>query len=122
MSDEPVERLRGICLRLPEASEKEAWGDPTFRVADKIFAMAKFGDGRVSVWFKAPEGSQLVLTEADPDVFFVPPYVGSKGWVGMRLDDNPDWDETESLMRRSYSMIAPKRLAARLEEGTGNRG
>lgn len=122
MSDEPVERLRGICLCLPEAFEQEAWGDPTFRVAGKIFAMAKFGDGRVSVWFKAPEGSQTMLTEADPDVFFVPPYVGSKGWIGMRLDQQPDWSETENLVRRSYSMIAPRRLAARLDEKTGNRG
>src|SRR5206468_12917224 len=62
----PIERLRAICLALPEAVEKEAWGDPTFRVRDKIFAMEKRGDGRCSVWVKAPPGSQAVLVGADP--------------------------------------------------------
>ncbi|MGY6708780.1 MAG: MmcQ/YjbR family DNA-binding protein [Rhizobiaceae bacterium] len=120
MKEEAVERLRRICLGLPEAFEKEAWGDPTFRVKDKIFAMAKFGDGRVSVWCKAPEGSQEMLVEADPAIFFVPPYVGAKGWVGMRLDAGPDWSEAERLVRRSYSLVAPKRLAERLDQQTGN--
>ena len=108
----PEARLRAICLALPEASEKEAWGDPTFRVRERIFAMVKVGDGRVSVWCKAPPGSQQVLVGADPDTFFVPPYVGPKGWVGMRLDRKPDWDEVAAFVRRSYRLIAPKRLAA----------
>jgi predicted DNA-binding protein (MmcQ/YjbR family) len=115
MSETPLDRLRSICLALPEASEKEAWGDPTFRVKDKIFAMQKSGDGRVSVWLKAPPGSQAILVGAAPETFFVPPYVGHKGWVGIRLDESPDWAEVESLVRRSYRMIAPKRLAARLD-------
>ena len=109
-------RLRKICLALPEAVEKEAWGDPTFRVKDKIFAMEKRGDGRVSVWFKAPLGSQQVLIGADPETFFRPPYVGHKGWVGMRLDTKPDWKEVAALMRRSYQLTAPKKLAAMLPE------
>lgn len=112
----PVEQLRSICLKLPDAHEKEAWGDPTFRVKDKIFAMAKFGDGRTSVWCKAPEGSQAMLVEADPNTFFVPPYVGAKGWVGMRLDSTPDWADVEKLVRRSYMMIAPGRLARLVEK------
>lgn len=58
MAKKPIDRLRAICLALPEAAEKEAWGDPTFRVRDKIFAMEKRGDGRISVWCKAPPGSQ----------------------------------------------------------------
>src|SRR5215212_11825993 len=107
-----TDRLRRICLALPEATEKEAWGDPTFRVRDKIFAMEKRGDGRVSVWCKAPPGSQMVLVGADPDRFFVPPYVGPKGWIGMRLDRNPDWKEAAALVARSYRLIAPKRLLA----------
>jgi predicted DNA-binding protein (MmcQ/YjbR family) len=112
MPSQPIERLRAICLALPEAVEKEAWSDPTFRVRDKIFAMEKRGDGRRSVWCKAPPGSQMVLVGADPERFFVPPYVGHKGWVGMRLDADPDWDEVATLVRRSYRLIAPKRLAA----------
>ena len=105
-------RVRKICLALPEAAEKEAWGDPTFRVKDKIFAMEKRGDGRVSVWFKAPPGSQAVLIGADAEMFFRPPYVGQKGWVGMRLDKKPDWKEVAVLLKRSYALTAPKRLAA----------
>ncbi len=79
MSGDPAEHLRTVCLALPGATEKEAWGDPTFRVRDRIFALAKRGDGRVSVWRKAPPGSQAVLVGADPERFFVPPYVGHKG-------------------------------------------
>lgn len=115
MPPRPIERLRAICLGLPEAAEKEAWGDPTFRVRDKIFAMEKRGDGRVSVWCKAPPGSQMVLVRADPDRFFVPPYVGPKGWIGARLDNKPDWDEIAALIRRSYRLVAPKRLASQVE-------
>ena len=115
MSSSLTERLRAICLALPETAEKEAWGDPTFRIRDKIFAMEKRTDGRVSVWCKAPVGSQAVLVGADPELFFVPPYVGHKGWVGMRLDREPDWDEVARLVARSYKMIAPKKLAAQVD-------
>lgn len=118
---EPRERLRQTCLALPEAVEKEAWGDPTWRVRGKIFAMEKRGDGRVSVWCKAPPGSQMVLVGADPDRFFVPPYVGHKGWVGMRLDNGPDWNEVAALVTRSYGLIAPKRLSAGLQSDQGLR-
>jgi predicted DNA-binding protein (MmcQ/YjbR family) len=111
--DSPAARLRKICLALPEATEQEAWGDPTYRVRGKIFAMEKRGDGRLSVWFKAPEGSQAVLIGADPETFFRPPYVGHKGWVGMRLDRKPDWDEVAKLIARSHRMTAPKKLAAK---------
>lgn len=115
MPKQPIDRLRAICLALPEAVEKEAWGDPTFRVRDKIFAMEKRGDGRISLWCKALPGSQMVLVGADPERFFVPPYVGPKGWVGVRLDNKPDWDEVAVLVKRSYRLIAPKRLAAQVE-------
>ncbi len=110
--DDPVDRLRDICLDFPEAIEQETWGDPTFRVRGKIFAMEKRGDGRSSLWCKAPPGAQAVLVGADPDRFFAPPYVGPKGWVGVRIDDGPDWAEVEALVRRSYRLIAPRRLAA----------
>jgi predicted DNA-binding protein (MmcQ/YjbR family) len=72
----PLDRLRAICLALPETTEKETWGHPNFRVCDKIFAMYKIGDGRASFWCKAPPGSQMVIVGADPVTFFVPPYVG----------------------------------------------
>jgi hypothetical protein len=114
--DQAEKRLRTICLALPEAMEKEAWGDPTFRIREKIFAMLKRGDGRDSVWLKAPDGAQDVLIGADPERFFRPPYVGHRGWVGMRLDNGPDWEEVDVLVRRSYRMTAPKKLAAQLPE------
>lgn len=115
MAKSPADRLRAICLALPEAMEKEAWGDPTFRVRDRIFAMFKQGDGRPSLWCKALPGIQTVLVGADPERFFVPPYVGHRGWVGMRLDRGPDWNEVAELVRRSYRLTAPKRLAGRLD-------
>jgi len=112
MPDDPAKRLRAICLALPETAEKITWEDhPTFRVRDKIFAMLTFPDGRPAVVCKAPEGSQAVLVGADPERFFVPPYVGPKGWVGMRLDREPDWAEVAALVARSWRLVAPKRLA-----------
>lgn len=115
MRRDPLARLRAICLALPEAAEKEAWGDPTFRVRDKIFAMYKVGDGRMSVWCKAPPGAQAALVGSDPERFFVPPYVGHNGWVGVRLDAELDWEEVVELMEESYRMTAPKRLSALLD-------
>ena len=115
MQPSPTDNLRSICLALPEAVEKEAWGDPTFRVRDRIFAMEKRGDGRISVWCKAPAGGQEILVGSDPEFFFVPPYVGHKGWVGVRIDDSPDWRAVETVIRRSYRLIAPKKLAALVE-------
>ncbi|MCE4225319.1 MmcQ/YjbR family DNA-binding protein [Methylobacterium sp. C25] len=122
MSDDGVARLRKICLALPEATEKETFGGPTFRVREKIFAMPRKGDGRPSVWMKAPAHAQEILIGADPSRFFAPPYVGPKGWIGMRLDDSPDWSEVEALVTRSYRLIAPKRLAARVPQPTSGEG
>ena len=107
-----IARLRKICLALPEAEERETWERPTFRVRDKIFCMG-FPDQK-ACWFKAPRGSQELLIEADGDCFFRPPYLGHKGWVGMRLNGRPDWQEVEAFVRRSYSLIAPKVLARRV--------
>ena len=115
MSAKTTERLRQICLGLPESEERETWDLPTFRVRNKIFAMQVDDDGRPVVWFKAPSGSQDVLVGSDPERFFVPPYLGHKGWVGMRLDRRPDWAEVDLLVRRSYRLIAPKKLATKLD-------
>jgi hypothetical protein len=110
MSD-AAQKLRSICLALPEASEVAMRPGPSYRVEDKIFANERVVDGRVSVWGKAPQGSQAMLLAADPQRFFSPPYYGSKGWVGMRLDDGPDWSEVAAFVKRSYRLVAPKRLA-----------
>lgn len=116
-STEPLDRLREICLTLPEAAEKEAWGDPTFRVRDKIFAMCNAGDGRESVWCKAPPDAQEYFVESDPERFFRPPYVGHNGWIGVRLDGEVDWEHLADLIEESYCMTAPKRLVALLDGG-----
>lgn len=118
MTATPVTRLRDLCLALPEASERTTFGAPTFRIRDKIFALYSERDGRPSMWVKAPPGSQSVLLGADPDRFFVPPYLGPKGCVGMRLDDvaerRADWREVATLVRRSFLLVAPRRLGGHL--------
>ena len=108
-----LDRLRAICLALPEAVEKETWEIPTFRIRDKIFAMAHDPG---TVWCKAPRGAQEILVAAAPERFFVPPYVGHKGWIGFRIGHRTDWEETKALIRRSYRMTAPKRLAVLVPE------
>ncbi len=112
MQDEEVlDRLREICLTLPEASEQGGVGTPSFKVRDKIFAMRHPMDGRMSMWCKAPPGVQEILVDSNPERFFVPPYVDYHGWVGIWLDVELDWEEIEDLVRESYRMTAPKRLS-----------
>jgi predicted DNA-binding protein (MmcQ/YjbR family) len=107
-------RLRKICLALPDATEKIAWGDPTWRIRDKIFAMQKgnHAGGRPSLWLKGEDGQQAALVDSDPALFFVPPYVGNKGWIGVHLDGKRiDWDMLSALIESSYRLIAPARRA-----------
>ena len=111
MNDPIYRRFQAICLKLPEAVEKETWGEPTFRIRDKIFAVYS-SESRPSATCKAPPGVQQILVGADPARFYVPAYVGPKGWIGIRLDEAADWTEIDSLITRSYRLIAPKRLAA----------
>jgi len=118
MSDEGADRVRRICLALPEAVEQEAWGEPTFRVRKKIFGMYAgahnhHGGGRGALWVKAPLGVQEMLVRSDPEKYFVPPYVGVNGWVGVLLGAVDD-AELGELVAQSYCMIAPKKLAARV--------
>jgi predicted DNA-binding protein (MmcQ/YjbR family) len=101
-------RLRSLCLALPEAEERETWERATFRVRGKIFAMFATHDAAPAVWCKAPPGAQQILLGADPHRFFRPPYVGPKGWIGVRLDVGVDWTELDALVRRSHEMTAPK--------------
>jgi hypothetical protein len=111
-------RVRRICLALPEAHEKIAWGAPTFRVRDRQFAMYldnHHGDGRLALWVKAPPGAQEALVGADPERFFVPPYVGPAGWLGLHLDRGLDWGVVAGLVRDGYLEAAPKKLRALLE-------
>jgi hypothetical protein len=116
----PLERVREICLSFPETAEKEAWRAPTFRVRGKMFAMYMddhHGDGRTALWLNAEPGIQEMLVESDPGRFFVPPYQGPYGWIGVRVDLDPDWDEVRDLVEESYRMTAPAKVLARLDSG-----
>jgi hypothetical protein len=115
-----IDRLRQLCLALPEAHEVEAWGEPTFRVRNKIFAMyaasdSHHGGGRPGVWVKSTHLIQDMLVHEDPDRYFAPPYVGPKGWLGIRLDRRPNWKTVGELLRDGYLLTAPKRIAAKLD-------
>lgn len=115
MALKPITRLRRICLALPEAHEVEAWGEPTFRVRNKMFAMfagpeSHHGGGRPAAWCKAAPGEQAVRVRMEPERYFVPPYVGPSGWIGIWLDHDVDWGEVTNIVDDAYRLIAPKRL------------
>ena len=106
---ERLERLRKLCLALPGAVERIAWGDPTWRIDDRIFAMQKgnFAGGRPSVWLKAAPGDQAVLVEMAPERVFVPPYLGHRGWIGVHLDSpRVDWAMVSRLVAQSHALVA----------------
>jgi predicted DNA-binding protein (MmcQ/YjbR family) len=108
-----VERLRAICLALPEASEKVAWGEPTWRVRGRLFAQLDdhhHGADHLAVWLPAPLGDQEAMVFANPLRFFRPPYVGHRGWIGVRLDGRPDWKAVAALVEQAYRLVAPPRL------------
>jgi hypothetical protein len=115
-----LERLRGVCLVLPAATERLSHGAPSFFVRDKrCFLMLlddHHGDGRFAVWCAAPPGHQELLVEADAEKFFVPPYVGHRGWLGVRLNDGVDWEELTSIVEDAYCTVAPQKLIAELEQ------
>ena len=113
----PLDKLREICTEFVEFHEVKAWGEPTFRVKNKLFAMyADAGnhhtEGRASVWIKASPANQELMIRSAPEKFFKPPYVGPSGWVGVYIDKKVDWDEVASLLEDGYRMVAPKRVLA----------
>jgi hypothetical protein len=108
--------VRRFALALPEAVEQETWEQPTFRVRKKIFVM--LSDGEREAWVKSTHDEQRALTFMDPDTFYVPPYVGPSGWVGVRLR-TADRDEMRDLITEAWRMTAPKRLVEAFDEGAG---
>lgn len=118
MSEQQVERVRRLCLALPETSEKLSHGEPTFFVRNKVFVMFAnnhHNDGRVAVWLPAPPGMQDSLIEEAPTVYFRPPYVGHRGWVGIELAQVSD-DDLEFHIRTAWRLIAPKRFVMSMSE------
>jgi hypothetical protein len=112
--DRILERIRGLCLALPETSERLSHGSPTFFVREKrsfLTVLTDFhGDGRFAFWCAAPHGLQRTLVDAEPERFFVPPYVGHRGWLGVRLDRGLHWDELAGIVEDAYAEVAPKKL------------
>jgi hypothetical protein len=113
-----IKKLRAICLALPEAVEKTSHGEPTwFAGKGKVFAMLDdhhHGAPHLSVWLPAGLGAQEGLIASDPARYFRPPYVGASGWVGVVLDDEPDWAVVGWLVEQGFRLVAAKRLVALL--------
>jgi hypothetical protein len=109
-----LERLRKICLALPETSERPSHGAPSFFVREKkCFLMLldnHHGDGRFAIWCAAPPGNQELLLQADPERFFRPPYVGHRGWLGVMLHGKVDWDEIAGIVEDAFATVAPRSL------------
>jgi len=112
------ERLRQVCLALPEVTERLSHGEPTWFVrGKKVFVTFadRHHDDIIGFWCAAPEGAQRALVTRHPERFYVPPYVGHRGWLGVRLDVPTDWAEIEDLVEDAYRVVAPARLVAQLD-------
>jgi hypothetical protein len=126
----PLERVRELCLALPETSERLSHGSPCWFVREKrcfvMYLDNHHGDGRLALWCAAPEGMQRALVDSAPEHYFVPPYVGHRGWIGVRLDRDLSWDEIAGAIEDAWLEVAPKRLvkavAPRDGAGSGSLG
>ncbi len=122
MREEALARVREICLGLPETTERPSHGSPSFFIRDKhtfvMFLDDHHGDGRLALWCAAPPGMQKGLVDATPEVYFVPPYVGHRGWIGVRLDRGAPWEEIAGVHRgglpRARAEDPPSRPRERL--------
>ena len=116
---DPLERLRRLCLALPETTERLSHGEPTWFVRDKktfvTYDNHHHTSDRLAFWCAAPPGAQDVLVSAAPDRYFRPPYVGHRGWLGVYLDIPVDWEEVAAVIEDAYRTVAPKRLVDTLD-------
>jgi hypothetical protein len=107
-------RVRAACLALPGVVERPSHGAPTFFVEGKrsfvMFMDHHHDDGRLAIWCAAAEGVQEALVAGNPDAYFRPPYVGHRGWIGVRLDRDLTWDEVAGTIEDAWAQVAPKRL------------
>jgi hypothetical protein len=116
----PLERLRRLCMALPGVSERDSHGEPTWFVGGRrtfVSFADHHHDDRLGFWCAAAAGPQEALLAADPEHYFYPPYVGHRGWLGVRLDVPVDWDEVGELVVDAYRVVAPSRLVAQLDGG-----
>ncbi len=114
-----LERVRKVCLSFPETSERPSHGAPAFFIRRTrsfvMFVDNHHGDGRLALWCAAPAGAQAMLVEANPDVYFVPPYVGPSGWIGARLDRRAPWSEIAAVIEQAYRTRAPVTILRQLD-------
>jgi len=117
---EALINLERICAHFPEVNVRPSHHTPTFFIGDKKVLCHLWdnhhGDGRLALWCPAQPGVQAELAEREPERFFVPPYVGHRGWLGVRLDIDVDWDEVAGILDDAYRMTAPRGLIKRLDE------
>ena len=115
---DPLERLRRLCLALPETTERLSHGEPTWFVrGQKVFVSYadRHHDDRIAFWCAAPAGEQSARITSDPGRYFLPPYVGHRGWLGVYLDVPVEWHDVAELVADAYRVVAPKRLVAQLD-------
>jgi predicted DNA-binding protein (MmcQ/YjbR family) len=120
-TDPRLARLSAICAKLPESARALRGDHAEFRVRGKVFAYLlndHHGDGIVSVCVKSALGENLDRAQREPQRFYLPAYIGPRGWFGLKLQGKSDWSEIETLVRSSYRLAAPKTLARRLDEET----
>lgn len=111
--------VRELCLAFPQAQERVGHGMPDYKVGGKTFAMLAVnhhGDGRIGLWVHSPPGMQQLHTQGEPQFYFVPPYVGRRGWLGVHLDKGNDWRTIALRVREAYAHVAPNALVAELPE------
>ena len=118
MSLEPLDRVRRLCLAWPEVTERLSHGEPTWFVQGKrvfVTYADHHHDHRVAFWCAAPPDAQELFVDSRPDRFFVPPYVGHRGWLGVWLDVVVDWDEIAAIIADAYRVVAPASLQAKID-------
>ena len=120
----PLDRIRAVCLALPGVTERLSHGTPTFFVRDRTTFVYAWVEGHHDhafphLWCACGPGVQEVLIGAEPEHFFRPPYVGHRGWVGVRLDGDVGWDEVGELCQDAFRAVAPRRLVAELDDRAG---
>lgn len=122
MTSDPQEVVRGLCLALPGATERLSHGEPAWFAGDKKLFVSyadHHHDNRVALWCACETAERDALVAGHPDRYFVPPYVGHRGWLGAWLDVAADWEELAELVTEAFRLVAPRRLLAELDGGIG---
>jgi hypothetical protein len=122
LADDGLERVRAICLAFPEVTERLSHGSPAWFVRDRKAFVYFWADGHhqhefAHLWCAAPPGMQDEFVENEPEVFFRPPYVGHRGWLGVRMDRRLPWENVEALCREAYRTVAPVTLVRQFDAG-----